>query len=1100
MMPPAIRRLWQTGRLFLLATLPLLTVVILSGAAVMAYAKATQLAAHIVDVRQKVDDWLGDLLDAETGARGYVASGDEAFLEPYDTAMIHERTRAAAVRRLVVGDSTARGDGDVADRDALATMAYLGELVAQVKMGHQRTAIALLASGEEKQHMDAFRRDVQAIRASETNLLVGQRAIAESAARRGIVFSVVFVLLSGATLALGWRREHLHQRFISDLAERALHRLNALSDLATSLAEVRTSSEVAPVVVEQGMRAASADTCTLYLLEASGTALDLIEQRGVAPEILAKIRHISPSAGNPDVFKRMERGASTWAENEADYARLYPGLAATPSNDARAKAFWSVPLVAEGKSLGLLGAGYYQARKFPPEERRFIETLAGHCAQALLRAARLEREDEARGWLNTTLRSIGDAVIATDGKGDVTFMNPVAETLTGWSEAESRGRALDQVFCIFSEKTREVVENPVTKVLREGMIIGLANHTMLRSKSGSEIPIDDSGAPIRSESGEIRGVVMVFRDVTREKREHARNAFLAAAGEALVSSIDYPATLATVAKLAVPTLADWCAVDLVEPDTKIVRQVAVAHVDEAKVRLARTLGERYPPNPDDPGGVAKVLRTGRSELYTEIPQELLEQSARDAEHLRIIRDLHLKSAMVVPLRGREQTLGAITFVYADSGRHYAGEDLSFAEDFARRATMAIENARAVKEKDEARMREQVLRSAAELANRAKDEFLATVSHELRTPLTAILGWAVLLRRRNLSPEIDRRLATIERNARLQAKLIEDVLDISRIMSGKLALNFGATKMRDTIISAIEVVTPAAEAKSVAIIADLPDEDVPILADSDRLQQVVWNLLSNAVKFTPKGGRVLVRMERRPPDVCIVVSDSGEGIRRNVLPFLFEPFWQADASTTRRHGGLGLGLSIVRQLVVAHGGTVKADSDGEGKGATFTVLLPERTIVKAVSETEPAESASAMTFPVDKAPTLRGIRVLLVDDEPDALELVSEVLRAQGADVMTAISAQQALALLPNARPHVLVSDISMPDMDGLDLIRALRERTNDQGGQTPAIALTAFTRNEDVERALAAGFQTHLFKPVDVVSLTEAVARLGKRGQVSVAP
>jgi len=1094
-MPPAIRRLWQTGRLFLLAALPLVTVVSLSGAAVMAYAKATRLAAHIVEVRQELDEWLGDLLDAETGARGYLASGEEVFLEPYHAAVMRERNHAAVVGRLIMNDSQARSDGAAAEHDALATMVHLDELVSLVNSGHRRDAIGRLASGEQKQHMDAFRRDVAAIRSSETNLWVAQQAIAESAARRGVVFSVVFVFLSGGILVLGWRREHTHQLFTSKLAERARLQLHALSELAISLAELRTSSEVAPVVVEQGMAAASADTCTLYLLDAAGTTLELTQHRGVAPEVLGKIRHISATAGNPDVFKRMQDGLATWAESDSDYARLYPDLAATSSSGARARAFWSVPLVAEGKALGLLGVGYYQPRKFSPDERRFVETLASHCAQALLRAARLEREDEARGWLNTTLRSIGDAVIATDGKGGVTFMNPVAEKLTGWTEAEARGHPLDQVFCIFSAKTGEGVESPVTKVLREGVVVGLANHTILRSRTGTQVPIDDSGAPIRTKSGEIKGVVMVFRDVTREQREHVRNEFLSAAGEALVSSIDYPATLATVAKLAVPTLADWCAVDLVDPDAKTLRQVAVAHVDEDKVRFARALGERYPPNPDDTTGPLNVIRTGRAELYTEIPQDLLERGARDAEHLRIIRDLHLQSAMVVPLRGHGQTLGAMTFVYADSGRRYSSEDLSFAEDFARRAAMAIENARAVKEKDEARTREQVLRSAAELANRAKDEFLATVSHELRTPLTAILGWAVLLRRRNLSPETDKPLATIERNARLQAKLIEDVLDISRIMSGKLALNFGPTKMRDTIISAVEVVAPAASAKDVSIVMEIPDEDAPIVADSDRLQQVVWNLVSNAVKFTPKDGRVLVRLERRPPAVCIVVSDNGEGIRRNVLPFLFEPFWQADASTRRRHGGLGLGLSIVRQLVVAHGGTVRADSDGEGTGATFTVLLPERPIVKAVGEVATPGTAAGIPSPVDKAPRLDGVRVLLVDDEPDALELVSEVLRANGAEVLTVLSAQKALALLPNARPHVVVSDIGMPDMDGLDLIKALRSLPADQGGQTPAIALTAFTRSEDVERALAAGFQAHLFKPVGVVSLAEAVARLGKRGQ-----
>ena len=415
-----------------------------------------------------------------------------------------------------------------------------------------------------------------------------------------------------------------------------------------------------------------------------------------------------------------------------------------------------------------------------------------------------------------------------------------------------------------------------------------------------------------------------------------------------MSSIDYEEILATVARSAVPTLADWCTVDLVEPGSPLPRQVAVAHVNEQKVRLARELGERYPRDPDAPRGVPEVLRTGKSELYPHIPRELLERGGRDEEHLRLIREMALESAMIVPLRVRGRTFGTLTFVYAESKRHYTQDDLSFAEDFARRAAMAIENAIVLKEAEAARVREQALRSDAELANRAKDEFLATVSHELRTPLTAILGWATLLRRRKAPPEIDRGLATIERNARLQTKLIEDVLDISRIISGKLALNVGGAKLGDVIGAAIETVTPAANLKGIVITTHLPADALTISADADRLQQVVWNLLANAVKFTPKGGKVEVRAGRDGSDVWFSVRDSGEGIRRPLLPILFEPFRQADASTTRRHGGLGLGLAIVRQLVLAHGGTVSADSAGEGQGSTFLVRLPARAVVPVMS--------------------------------------------------------------------------------------------------------------------------------------------------------
>jgi PAS domain S-box-containing protein len=1086
---PGARR---AGEVFLMVGFVLLALLALGATAVRAYATATAVADHIVTVQQEAEEWLRLVLDAETSVRGYVASGEEIFLDPYVTAVARERRQAASVLGLIAADRSVLGYGAVAEQDAQATMSHLGEMVSLVRAGRRPQALAMLASGEGKRRMDVFRGDMARIRASEADLLAKQKAIAGSAAGRALFGSIVLTLLSGGVIAVTWRRERFHQGLATSLTDHARKRLQALSELASALAEVRTRADVTRVVVDHGMRAAGADTCTLYLLDPAAEVLELVADRGVAPEIVEQIRRISERQGNPGVFNRMKDGLSTWVENEAQYSATYPGLATTRSSQPRAKAFWSVPLIAEGRSLGLLGVGFYQPRSFPPEERSFVETLSGHCAQALLRAERLEGEDQARSWLATTLRSIGDAVIATDAKGQVTFMNPIAEALTGWVESDARGRLLDEVFCIFSEQTLAPVESPVAKVLREGTVVGLANHTVLRSKRGTEIPIDDSGAPIRGEAGQIRGVVLVFRDVTHEKRERVRREFLAKAGETLVSSLDYESTLASVVRFAVPTLADWCAVELLEPGAKASRQVAVAHVDENKVRFARQLGERYPPDPNAPTGVPNVLRTGQSELYTEIPLEMLERGARDAEHLRIIRDLQLRSAMVVPLRTRGRTFGALTFVYADSGRRYSPDDLAFAEDFARRAAMAIENALALKDTEAARNQEQMLRSAAELANRAKDEFLATVSHELRTPLSAILGWAVMLRRRKLPEEIDRPLATIERNARLQTKLIEDVLDISRIISGKLVLNVGLTKIADTVTAAVETVAPAAAVKAIEIITELPELELTTMADADRLQQVVWNLLSNAVKFTPKGGQVAIRAERRGPDVCIVVRDSGEGVRRAMLPFLFEPFRQADASTTRRHGGLGLGLAIVRQLVLAHGGSVQADSDGEGKGATFTILIPELAVIPAISAGSGAGWAVGSGQPVDEASRLDGLRLLLVDDEPDALELVSEVLREQGAEIHAAASARQALEALPQLKPHVVVSDIGMPEMDGIALIRAIRSLPADQGGATPAIALTAFARAEDVQRALSAGYQMHLSKPVEIAPLARAVARLGR--------
>jgi PAS domain S-box-containing protein len=1088
------------GRSFLIAAGALLAVAGLSAAAVVAYATASAKASATLEVRQQVADWLAAVVDAETGVRGYIASGDPAFLEPYATAVARERRQSTIVRRLVAGAPAEAALAADADRHSRMAMNNIHELVVLVDEGQRSTAIGFLASGENKRRVDAFREDCSAIRDAEARALHAHEARARAWARMALLGTIVLTVLSCTLLVVASRRERQHDARQRALADLALRRLEALSAMAAALADTRTRAQVAAAVIEQAARATGADTCTLHELDEAG-ALELVGERGVAPEIVEKIERIGHGDADAAAMAAMRAGRSFWVEDAADFAKLYPALATAVERRPRTLAFWSVPLVAEGRTLGLLSAGYHQARPFAPDERDFVETVSQHCAQALLRASRLEREDEARQWLVTTLTSIGDGVIATDAAGRVSFMNPVAQALTGWSEAEARCLPLEDVFHILSEEDRQPVESPVAKVLRGGTVVSLGTHTLLRSRDGREIPVDDSGAPIRAGGGRIAGVVLVFRDGSVEKRARVQREFLARAGEALVASLDEGEVLSTVAHLAVPTLADCCAVDLVAPPGSAPRQVAVAHRDPRKVDLARKLGECYPPDPAARAGVPAVIRTGKSELYPIVPLADLEREAKDDEQVRLIRALALESAMVVPLRARARTFGALTLVCAGSGRRYTRDDLSFAEDFARRAAMSIENALAHKEAEAGRLREQALRSEAELANRSKDEFLATVSHELRTPLTAISGWVTLLRRRGPPLEIDRGLIVIERNARLQTKLIDDVLDISRIISGKLVINVGPASLGAVVGAAVETVMPAAAGKGIRIETELPSDEITISADADRLQQVVWNLLTNAVKFTPKGGRVTVRFGRDGSDVWITIEDSGEGIRPALLPALFEPFRQADSSTTRQHGGLGLGLAIVKQIVLAHGGAVKAHSEGEGRGSTFTVRLPTRAVVPVISRTTrgaPAEaSASAV---VGEVPRLDDLCVLLVDDEQDALELVGEVLRDQGAEVHGATSARQALHDLGELHPDVLVSDIGMPEMDGMTLIQSVRARPAREGGETPAIALTAFARPEDVERALSAGFQKHIAKPVEIPELVRAIAAMGRHGAPGTPP
>ncbi len=421
-----------------------------------------------------------------------------------------------------------------------------------------------------------------------------------------------------------------------------------------------------------------------------------------------------------------------------------------------------------------------------------------------------------------------------------------------------------------------------------------------------------------------------------------------------------------------------------------------------------------------------------------------------------------------------------------------------------------------KEREQLLAREQAAREEAEAANRMKDEFLATLSHELRTPLNAMLGWTQMLRTRKFNEATTARaLETIDRNTRSLATLIEDILDVSRIIRGKLHLNLSPVELVSVIEAAIDTVRPAAQAKEIQIESTLDPSVGLILGDANRLQQVVWNLLSNAVKFTPKRGRVDVRLSvvsgqwsvvsgqspqttdngQRTTDnyVQISVNDTGKGIARNFLPYVFERFRQADSTTTRSQGGLGLGLAIVRHLVELHGGTVHADSPGEGQGAMFSVRLPLVSVLTQANNPSLVSSTVEDKVPNDSQPALEGLRVLVVDDEADARELLVTILEQYGVEVTAVATASEVLEVLPQLKPDLLVSDIAMPGEDGYSLIRKVRALNAEQGGQIPAVALTAYARAEDRTRAIAAGFQLHIAKPVNPEELAAVVANLAGR-------
>lgn len=398
------------------------------------------------------------------------------------------------------------------------------------------------------------------------------------------------------------------------------------------------------------------------------------------------------------------------------------------------------------------------------------------------------------------------------------------------------------------------------------------------------------------------------------------------------------------------------------------------------------------------------------------------------------------------------------------------------------------------------IREQAARIEAEAANRMKDEFLATLSHELRTPLNSVLGWARLLRTRSFDEAtIARALETIERNAQAQAQMIEDILDVSRIIRGKLQLNLRPITLIPVIEAAIEAVRPAAEAKSLQLESCLDPSLERVIGDPDRLQQIVWNLLTNAIKFTPEEGTIEVRSFQVGSRVHIQVKDTGIGIQAEFIPFVFDRFRQADSTTTRSHGGLGLGLAIVRHLVELHHGKIYVESEGEGKGATFTVELllsnnPPSTLSRLKQRIVMTEDeASSSEIADESSNTLSGLQILLVDDEPDVRELLTTVMEGSGAEVIATSSVQEALKVLEQMQPDVLVSDIAMPQEDGYMLIRQVRERETRQGGCLPALALTAYVGEEDCQQAILSGFHRHMPKPVDTTELVMTVANLTGR-------
>jgi PAS domain S-box-containing protein len=721
-----------------------------------------------------------------------------------------------------------------------------------------------------------------------------------------------------------------------------------------------------------------------------------------------------------------------------------------------------IPASARGKDLPE-DAG----RRLATLEQRTRALEAEVAARQECEAALREREQQLTDFFETA--SEGLHWVGPDGT--ILWANRAEIEMLGYTTEEVVGRDIRAFHA-----DADVIASILARLSRGERLHNV--EARLKAKDGSirHVLINSS---VHEKDGRFVHTRCFTRDITERKQAEDSLRFLAEASAVLAGSLDYEATLTTVAGLAVPGLADWSAVYMMNADGALHR-FAATHQDPAKIERAHEMERTHPSGPEDPHGPWRVLRTGTSELLPETEDGLLAPAASSSAHLRMLCELGLRSSLCVPLKTGGRTLGVLSLATSASGRRFGAHERRLAEDLATHAAAAIENAR--------------LYSQLRDADRQKDEFLATASHELRSPLNAIVGWTHLLRSGGLDEAgRSRALETISRNAMSQNQLIGDILDVHRLSTGKLRLSLGQVDLTSVVEGAIETVRPAAQAKAITLVDALDAQAGPILGDQERLQQIVWNLLANAVKFTPKGGRIQIGLVAVNSQIEITVEDSGPGIDPAFLPYIFDRFRQGSAARDKRHGGLGLGLAIVRNLVELHGGSVSAGNRSVDPGAVFTVHLPRMSVTPYRAITPVSDRRNPQTDRevwLESAPSLHGIKVLVLEDEPDSREIVVAVLSQCGAEVLAASSSADAIALLTRERPDVLIADIEIPGEDRYAFLQKVRALSEGEGGLTPAAALTALASTEDRMRALRAGFQIHVPKPVRPAELAAVVASL----------
>jgi PAS domain S-box-containing protein len=714
-----------------------------------------------------------------------------------------------------------------------------------------------------------------------------------------------------------------------------------------------------------------------------------------------------------------------------------------------------------------------RARKLASDAAAVAALLRETNEKLILATLRSQELADSSERASALFDSLPDMIARFDREYRYVYVNEAAERFTGCPREEAIGHTNEElgVSPKLCERWKALIAD------------GFSSHAAAETVQGFDFErggnrlLQIRALPEKTEDGAVTSVVTIVRDVTesaivRRALEDAdrvrRMQSVTAAFSVARTPEDVAGVLVTHAQEALN--ADAAMVMLIDESGRKMDLAAVVGYPGPVPESWRTLSL------DAHAPLADSARS-HAPLFFETPEALFERYPAP-KAARFVDD---RALAAIPLAIGDQSFGALAIVYWRP-RPFDAEEREFSMSLARHSAQAIDRARLLQAERKAR-------EAAETANRLKDEFLATMSHELRTPLNAVVGWSALLRTKTFdAASLKNAVEAIHRNARAQAKIVEDVLDVSRIISGKLKLDIEVVDLSAIVRQAIEVVRPAADAKSIAL-GVIAEERSMVSADPARLQQVVWNLVSNAVKFTPERGRIDVEVRHRGASVVLEVRDTGMGIELAFLPYVFERFTQHDGSSTRRYGGLGLGLAIVRHLVELHGGTVTAESEGPERGATFRVeLRASPSDVAPAPREQPSFPPSAL--PLQPPADLRGVTVLLVDDDRDAREIVAATLRDDGAEVFAMTGADEALGALSAVRPDVVICDIAMPGTDGYTFMRCVRALAPNEGGSTPAIAVTGYARSEDMRRAFAAGYQVHLSKPVDLAALERAVASL----------